>query len=85
MIKYEKNEEGKWKTRYFDKNGKEIVDGCFIRDLTGKIEKVYLTVDGDLGIDATNPKWIETGKAVECEFGVYPLTEDDTENVEVVE
>lgn len=71
------------KTRYFDKNGTEITDGCEIEYLDGRIEKVYLTEDGGLGTDATNPKWIETGRAVPCEFGLYPLTEAETNEVTV--
>jgi hypothetical protein len=73
------------KYRYFDKNGVEITDGCKIRYPDGRIEKVYLTTDGELGTDATNPKWIEWGKAVPCEYGIYPLNTSDTEEVEVVE
>lgn len=71
--------------KYFDKNGKEITNGCKIRFENGRIEKVYLTTEGELGTDATNPKWIENGRACECEFGIYPLTRQETEEVEVVE
>lgn len=71
--------------RYFDKNKKEITEGCKIKFADGRIEKVYLTTKGELGIDATNPKWIENGIAVECEFGIYPLTKQETDEVEVVE
>ena len=80
MIKVENK-----KMRYFDRNGREITEGCMIRYLSGQVEKVYLTEDGELGIDATNPKWIERGRAVPCEYGIYPLNEDDTNEVEVVE
>ena len=44
-----------------------------------------MTTEGELGTDATNPKWIENGRAVECEYGIYPLTRQETEQVEVVE
>ena len=76
--------------KYFDRNGKEITEGCKIKCLHGdksleRIEKVYRTEDGELGTDATNPRWIETGRAVPCEFGIYPLTKEETEMVEVVE
>lgn len=71
--------------KYFDKNGKEITEGCKIKFESGRIEKVYLTTEGELGTDATNPKWIENGRAVECEYGIYPLTRQETEEVEVVE
>jgi len=80
MIKYENG-----KLRYFDKNGKEITDGCKIKYSDGSIKKVYLTDQDHLGIDATNPKWIEWGRAVPCEFGIYPFEENETNEVEVVE
>lgn len=70
--------------RYFDKHGVEITEGCKIRFASGAIQTVYLTDGDELGTDATNPKWIESGRAVPCEFGVYPLTEADTEEVEVI-
>ena len=80
MIKYENG-----KTRYFDKNGKEITEGCKIKWENGKAESVYLTENDELGTDATNPKWIEWGRAVPCEYGIYPLNETDTEMIEVIE
>lgn len=80
MIKYENN-----KPRYFDKNGKEITEGCKIKWANGKVESVYLTENDELGTDATNPKWIELGRAVPCEYGIYPLNETDTEMIEVIE
>lgn len=72
-------------TKYFDKNGKEILSGCIIRFESGQEEIVYETIDGELGIDATNKKWIENGKAVPCEYGIYTLTKEDMRRVEVVE
>lgn len=80
MIKYENG-----KTRYFDRNGKEITEGCKIRYDSGKVMEVYLTENDELGTDATNPKWIEMGRAVPCEFGIYPLNKEDTETCEVIE
>ena len=80
MIKYENN-----KPRYFDKNGKEITEGCTIKWANGKVESVYLTENDELGTDATNPKWIELGRAVPCEYGIYPLNETETEMIEVIE
>ena len=79
MIKYE-NE----KSRYFDKNGNEITENCKIKYPDGSIETVYLTENDQLGIDATNKLWIESGKAVPCEYGIYPLNCMDTNEVEVV-
>ena len=71
------------KPRYFDKNGKEIFAGDTIKYLDGTKEKVYLTEKGTLGTDATNPLWIEKGRAVPCEYGIYPLTEAELAEVEV--
>ena len=67
---------GKERNMYFDMNGEEIRDGDFVF-MEGKRQKVYLTEDGYLGTDATNPKWIERGWAFECEFGIYPFNEGD--------
>lgn len=80
MIKIENG-----KKRYFDRNGKEITEGCKIKYKNGKIKEVYLTENDELGTDATNPLWIENGRAVPCEFGIYPLENADTEEAEVVE
>ena len=80
MIKYENG-----KLRYFDKNGNEITEGCKVRYNNGKVMEIYLTDRDTLGTDATNPHWIKTGRAVPCEYGIYPLTEEETEEVEIVE
>lgn len=80
MILYEND-----KPRYFDKNGKEITDGCTIRYADGHTEKVYRTTDDQLGTDATNPSWIKSGRAIPCEYGIYPLGGLETDEVEVVE
>ena len=62
--------------RYFDMNGEEIHAKDYVL-MNGKKEKVYLTENGYLGIDATNPTWIEKGKASPCEFGIYPFVKED--------
>lgn len=85
MIKYENG-----KMKYFDRNGKEITEGCAIKYIHGdksleRIKEVYRTENDELGTDATNPKWIESGRAEPCEYGIYPLEEEETEMVEVVE
>lgn len=84
MIKYE----GKTK-RYFDKNGVEITEGCQVKYPEGvrsrTIYNVHLTENNELGTDATNPLWIEQGKAVPCEYGVYPFDNDETDEIEVIE
>ena len=69
------------KYRYFDKNGVELHDEDVIVWDSGKEEKVYLTTQGQLGTDATNPDWIESGRAIACEYGVYPLTEKDLKEI----
>jgi hypothetical protein len=84
MIKVENGQK-----RYFDRNGKEITEGCEIKYLHGdktlqRIERVYRTEENELGIDATNPIWIERGLAMPCQHGIYPLTKEETEMVEVV-
>lgn len=88
MIK-EEEYKGKYGTdmhyRYFDKNGVEITDGCTIRYESGNTEKVYATDSGELGTDATNHKWVETGRAFPCEYGIYPLTWSETNEVEVID
>ncbi len=84
MIKYENG-----KPRYFDKNGKEITEGCKIRYAEGTrsrtVYEVYRTENDELGTDATNPSWIESGRAVPCEYGIYAFEEVETNEVEVIE
>ena len=61
---------------YYDMNGEEIHEGDYVK-MDDKLEKVYLTDEGYLGWDSTNPTWIEMGRAVPCEFGIYPFDEMD--------
>lgn len=81
-----KVENGKY--RYFDKHGVEITEGCKVRYANGVRSqteyKVYRTENGELGTDATNPKWIESGRAVPCEYGIYPFGNNETNEIEVV-
>ncbi len=72
------------KEHYFDKNGIEIVKGSIIRYPDGREREVYETENGDLGTDAANPAWVESGKAASCEYGVYPLENGDCKVVEVI-
>lgn len=65
------------KSHYFDKDGIELFAGDFILRQNGKIEKLYLTEDGCLGTDATNPAWVADGRAFSCDYGIYPLTSED--------
>ena len=62
--------------RYFDMNGVEIKEGDIVQ-MGYRQYVVYLTDNDLLGIDATNPKWIETGRAAPCEYGIYPFEESD--------
>lgn len=64
------------KLRYFDVNGEEVHEGDFVY-LDGKRKKVYLTENNELGTDATNPFWVQSGMAAECEYGIYPFEEGD--------
>lgn len=84
MIKVENGE-----YRYFDKHGVEITEGCKVKYADGKrnrtVYTVYRTTEGELGTDATNPSWVESGRAVPCEYGIYPFCADETEEIEVVE
>lgn len=74
------------KLRYFDINGVEIKEGDFVIISDGGIaRKVYETAYGELGIDATNPAWIESGRAVECEYGIYPFCSEDMNTIRVVD
>lgn len=72
------------KYRYFDKEGNGLHAGDLVefddRDQEHKIKKLYETEDGELGTDATNPIWLLTGRAYECEFGIYPLSSYDLEH-----
>lgn len=69
---------------YYDKNGVEITAGNLIRYNDGSVRTVYLTDKDELGTDATNPEWIKSGRAVPCEYGIYPLTLSETDEVEVI-
>lgn len=71
--------------RYFDKNGKEVKEGDIVKIGDNKPQKLYRTIEGELGTDATNPKWIETGRALPCEFGIYPLESSDIKDMVLVE
>ena len=69
---------------YYDKNGKQISEGDLVRFDDGRIKTMYITEEGELGEDMTNPRWIENGWANECEYGILPLTTDDCAEAEVI-
>lgn len=62
--------------RYYDTSGKEIHDGDKVF-MEGRVWDVMLSEDGYLGVDSTNPDWIEMGRAAPGQYGVYPFTPDD--------
>lgn len=66
---------------YYDKNGNILRDGDTVIYNDGREEKLYETEEGFLGTDATNRHWIETGRAVPCEYGVYPLEYEELKEV----
>lgn len=66
---------------YYDKNGNILRDGDTVIYNDGREEKLYETEEGFLGTDATNRHWIETGRAVPCEYGVYPLECEELKEV----
>ena len=71
--------------RYWDIHGNELNEGDIITtDNEATLKKLYRTDDGYLGTDATNPAWIMTGRAVPCEYGIYPLNWQDMETIEKV-
>lgn len=79
-----KTKNGLQKFRYFDRNGEELHEGDIIRYESGRWECLHLTEQGELGIDATNRDWIMSGRAYECEYGIYPLTYDDVSEVQKI-
>lgn len=77
-----KTENGK--KYYYDKNGNEIHEGNKVLFPDGNIKRVYLTEREELGTDATNPLWIAKGRAVPCEYGIYPFEYMETNEIEIV-
>ena len=71
--------------RYYDRNGIELKDGDIICYEDGREEKLYLTADGRLGTDATNPSWVKSGRAVSCEYGIYPLEYEEMREISKVD
>ncbi len=66
-----------YRLRYFDKNGTELKPGDKIIYDDGTIEELHLTEEDRLGTDATNKAWIADGRALPCEYGVYPLEREE--------
>lgn len=57
----------------------DLINEFAKRERTGKRKKGVSSAR----TDATNPAWIEAGRAVPYEFGVYPLTEEDLQYAEL--
>ena len=57
---------------YVGRHGVPIKEGNIILE-GNTVEKVYLTTENELGTDATNPVWLENGRACPCEYGIYPF------------
>jgi hypothetical protein len=73
---------------YHDRHGVELNAGDYIRFTeNGKPMMLYQwkNEDGEIGLgtDATNPKWIGSGRAEPCEYGIYPLDNSDMETCEL--
>lgn len=66
---------------YYDKVGNELHDGDYVLYDDGRIKQLCLTESGQLGVDATNPAWVRTGRAVQFEYGAYPLEEQEMETL----
>lgn len=63
---------------YYDKEKNELHEGDTVIFDCGKKEKLYRAYNGKIGIDATDKKLIEDGKAVPCQDGIKLLTKSDT-------
>lgn len=66
---------------YYDKVGNELHDGDYVLYDDGRIKQLCLTESGQLGVDATHPMWVRTGRAVAFEYGAYPLEEQEMETL----
>lgn len=64
---------------YFDANGNEIREDMFIKE-GNEYRLLYATEDGTIGTDSTNPSWVKSGRAIPCEYGIYSLTQQETED-----
>lgn len=78
MVKF--NEETQ-QYEYFDKYGQPIYNGDYLL-MNGKMQRIYQTDRDDkaLGTDATNPQWVLAGRADPCDYGIYELTFEETED-----
>jgi len=74
---------------YYDMHGNELHEGDIIRFNNGvnkpsDDKELYRTISGYLGTDATNHVWVENGRSVSCEYGIYPLEQYEMHYVELV-
>lgn len=70
--------------RYFDKSGTELFAGDTIRYDDGTTEKLFLSKEGQLGIDSTNPNWHKRDGGPYWGFGLYPLGKNELSEIEKV-
>lgn len=68
---------------YFDINGVELSEGDVV-NIDGVEKKLYETMEGRLGTDATNPAWLKAGKAAPGEYGIYPLEDSDMKTIKKI-
>ena len=75
---------------YFDMDGNEILEGDTVRmnadDLPHSREIEVMASDDEeyLGEDATNPVWVQNGRAYPGEFGMYPFNQEDLRHMELI-
>ena len=70
---------------YFDKNGKQITAGMYIKHINGDIEEVYSNWDhDDLGINASNKKFNENHPESNIPEQIYPLSQFNLSEWEIV-
>lgn len=72
------------KPMYTDMYGNVLHNGDIIRMNGHNLKMVYESEDGSLGTDATNPSWLESGRAYRCEYGIYPLNISDLQCCELI-
>mgnify|MGYP001053423916 CR=1 FL=1 len=67
--------------KYFDKNGERILAGMKIEHDNGDIDLVYEARGGDLGVNASNEKFVGFDP---MRRELYPLSEFDMKEFKIV-